>query len=85
MSTTISATLDTNKINFIYKNINLEKNNILNEINSYKQIKKNNDNYYSEYELKINKFNPQKKIINNNWEKRLINRINSLTNILDSN
>jgi hypothetical protein len=84
MSTTIS-TLDSNEINFIYKNINLEKNNILNEINSYKQIKKNNDNYYSEYELKINKFNPQKKIINNNWEKRLINRINSLTNILDSN
>ena len=39
MSTTIS-TLDTNKINFIYKNINLEKNNILNEINSYTQIKK---------------------------------------------
>ena len=84
MSTTIS-TLDTNKINFIYKNINLEKNNILNEINSYTQIKKNNNNYYSEYELKINKFNPQKKIVNNNWEKRLINRINSLTNILDSN
>ena len=84
MSTTIS-TLDSNEINFIYKNINLEKNNILNEINSYKQIKKNNDNYYSEYELKINKFNPQKKIINNNWEKRLIKRINSLTNILDSN
>lgn len=82
MSLNIS-TLNTETI-FI-KNINLEKNNVISEIKHYKENKINKDKFGSEYQLKINKFNPEKKIINNNWEKRLINRINSLTNIIDLN
>ena len=41
------------------------------------------NDYNNEYQLKINKFDPQKKIIKNNWEKRLLSRINSyiITNI----
>lgn len=41
------------------------------------------NDYITEYQLKINKFYPQKNIIKNNWEKRLLSRINSFvfTNI----
>jgi len=35
------------------------------------------NDYITEYQLKINKFDPQKKLIKNNWEKRLLSRINS--------
>ena len=41
------------------------------------------NDYITEYQLKKNKIDPQKNIIKNNWEKRLLSRINSLvfTNI----
>ena len=37
------------------------------------------NDYLSEYQLKINKFDPQKNLIKNNWEKRLLFRINSIS------
>jgi len=59
--------------NDLEKNIIYKKNKIIDKLHfSYNNI--------NEYQLKINKFDPQKKIIENKWEKRLLYRINSFTN-----
>ena len=58
--------------NDLEKNIIYNKNKIIEKL----QFSYNNIN---EYQLKINKFDPQKKIIENKWEKRLLYRINSFT------
>jgi len=62
-------------------NLEIMKTTDINTINiNYLEFK---NDYNNEYQLKINKFDPQKKIIKNNWEKRLLSRINSyiITNI----
>jgi hypothetical protein len=39
--------------------------------------------FSSEYSLNKNNFNPRKKIKENKWQSRLINRINSSNNIIN--
>jgi len=72
----------TNTYNTIKIN-NLEKENRIYIYDYYNDIKKQFFiDFSSEYSLKKNNFDPQKKIKENKWQSRLLKRINSSNNIL---
>lgn len=68
-----------NEINYEIFYNDLEKNIIYNKNKTIEKLEFSINNI-NEYQLKINKFDPQKKTIENKWEKRLLYRINSFTN-----
>ena len=66
-----------NKLN---KNINTKKNEITENIENYF---KKNKNMTNEYSINVNIFNPTKNSPPNEWQFRLIKRINSLKDCYD--
>jgi len=68
-----------NEINLEIFDNDLEKNFIYNKNKNIEKLHFSYNNI-NEYQLKINKFDPQKNTIENKWEKRLLYRINSFTN-----
>tara|TARA_Y100000992_G_scaffold209931_2_gene144037 strand:+ start:37926 stop:38162 length:237 start_codon:yes stop_codon:yes gene_type:complete len=73
----------TNTYNTIKIN-NLEEENRIYIYDYYNNIKEEFLlDFSSEYSLNKNNFNPRKKIKENKWQSRLINRINSSNNIIN--